>query len=159
MPNILFDAWAEGGQAAVVEQANQYLAYERQRLERREDDAPALDELRAARLDAVQTIEDLDEDVRKLLLDLVDFLFGTEDGRNFLTVGLLIDILRDVIYAEDDAEAALGWQITGKLLEQVTEITVARGLAERCAGLPNADDISRAVDRMDMGDGSVAPLL
>jgi hypothetical protein len=36
---------------------------------------------------------------------------------------------------------------------------VARGLAERCAGLPNAAAISRAVDRMDLQDGSVAPIL
>jgi hypothetical protein len=159
MPNILLDAWEEGGREAVISQANHYLAYERERLERREDEAPALDELRAARLEAVETLEGLDEEVRELLLDLVDYLFGTDDGRNFLTVGLLIDVLRDVIYAGDDAAAALGWQITGKLLEQVTDIAVARGLAERCAGLPNAEQISRAVDRMDLQDGSVAPIL
>lgn len=159
MPNILLSAWEGGSRAAVIDQANQYLAYERERLERREDDAPALDELRAARLDAVQTLDDLDDTVRDLLLDLVEYLFGTEDGRNLLTVGLLIDILRDLIYAEGAAEAALGWQITGKVLEQVTDITVARGIAERCSALPNADAISRAVDRMDMHDGSVAPIL
>lgn len=159
MPNILLDAWENGGREAVVDQANQYLAYERERLERREDEAPAFDELRAARLEAVPTLAELDNDVRDLLLDLVDYLFGTNDGRNFLTVGLLIDLLRDVIYAGDDAEAALGWQITGKLLEQVTDISVARGLVERCAGLSNADAILRAVDRMDLHDGSVAPIL
>lgn len=159
MPNILLSAWEEGGRTAVIDQANQYLAYERERLERREDEPPALDELRAARLDAVQTVNDLDDEVRDLLLDLIEYLFGTEDGRNFLTVGLLIDILRDVIYAADDAEAALGWQIAGKVLEQVTDITVARGIAERCAALPNADAITQAVDRMDLHDGSVAPIL
>jgi MoxR-like ATPase len=157
MPNILFDAWEEGGREAVVQQANQYLAYERERIERREDEAPARDELRAARLDAVPTLNELDGDLRDLLLDLVDYLFETQDGRNFLTVELLIDILREVIYAGENVEAALGWQITGKLLEQVTDIAVARGLAEKCAGLPNAEAISRAVDRMDLRDGSVAP--
>lgn len=159
MPNILFDAWEEGGREAVISQANQYLAYERERLERREDEPPALDELRFARLEAVQTLENLDDDVRELLLDLVDYLLSTDDGRNFLTVGLLIDVLRDVIYAGDDGAAALGWQVTGKLLEQVTDISVARGLAEHCAALPMAEAISRAVDRMDLQDGSVAPLL
>ena len=159
MPNILLSAWEDGGRAAVIDQANQYLAYERERLERREDEPPALDELRAARLDAVLTLDDLDDTVRDLLLDLIEYLFGTDDGRNFLTVGLLIDILRDLIYADEDAEDALGWQITGKVLEQVTDITVARGIAERCAALPNVDAITRAVDRMDLHDGSVAPIL
>jgi hypothetical protein len=159
MPNILFQAWADAGRDAVVEQADQYLAYERQRVERREDDAPALDELRAGRLEAIQTLANLDDNVRTVLLDLVDYLFTTEDGKNFLTVGLLIDILRDLIYAEDDAETALGWQITGKVLEQVTDIAVARGIADRCSGLPNAEDIARAVDRMDLRDGTVAPIL
>ncbi len=159
MPNILLAAWEDGGRPAVIEQANLYLAYERERLERREEEPPALDELRAARLHAVRTLDDLDEAVRELLLDLIEYLFGTEDGRNFLTVGLLIDILRDLIYAGDDADEALGWQITGKVLEQITDISVARGLAERCSALPNADAIQRAVDRMDLHDGSVAPLL
>jgi len=118
MPNILLSAWEDGGRAAVIDQANQYLSYERERLERREDEPPALDELRAARLDAVQSLDDLGDAVRELLLDLIDYILGTEDGRNFLTVGLLIDILRDIIYADDEAEAALGWQITGKVLEQ-----------------------------------------
>ena len=159
MPNILLSAWEDDGRAAVIDQANQYLEYERERIERREDESPALDELRSARLDAVQTLDDLDDAVRDLLLDLIEYLFGTDDGRNFLTVGLLIDILRDLIYADDDAEDALGWQITGKVLEQVTDIAVARGIAERCATLPNADAITRAVDRMDLHDGSVAPIL
>jgi len=71
---------------------------------------------------------------------------------------LLIDILRDVIYADEESAAeALGWQVTGKLLEQVTSIDVARGLAERCALLPNAEAINRAVARMDLKD--VSPLL
>jgi MoxR-like ATPase len=159
MPNILLNAFEAGGRAAVIDHANQYLSYERERLERREDEPPALDELRAARMDAVQTLDQLEDGVRELLLDLIEYLFGTEDGRNFLTVGLVVDILRDLIYAEDEAEAALGWQITGKVLEQVTDITVARGIAERCETLPNADAIFRAVDRMDLHDGSVAPIL
>jgi hypothetical protein len=89
----------------------------------------------------------------------VEYLFGTDDGQNFMTVGLLIDLLRDVIYAEDDPLGALGWQITGKVLEQVTDMAVARGLAERCVALPNAEMIRRAVDRMDLHDGSVSPIL
>ena len=159
MPNILYDAWAEDGREAIVSQADQYLVYERERLERREDEAPSLDGLRGTRLDAVQTLDRLDEVARETLLDIVEYLFGTEDGRNFMTVGLLVDILCDVIYAGDDAAAALGWQVTGKLLEQVTDISVARGLAEHCQNLPNTDAIRRAVDRMGLRDGSVVPLL
>lgn len=160
MPNILLAAWEDGGRAALVDQANQYLSYERERLERREEERPALDELRAAQLDTVQTLDDLDDTTRELLLDLIEYLFGTDDGRNFFTVGLLIDILRDLIYAgEEQAAVALGWQIAGKVLEQVTDISVARGIAERCGPLPNADAITRAVNRMDLHDGSVAPIL
>jgi MoxR-like ATPase len=159
MPNILLSAWENGALPAVADHANQYLAYERERLERRETEPSALDELRAARLEAVKTLADLDANVSDLLMNLIEYLFGTDDGRNFLTVGLLIDILRDIIYADEEAEAALGWQITGKLLEQVTDITVARGIADRCAALPNADAIRQAVDRMDLHDGSVAPTL
>lgn len=159
MPNILFDAWEEGGHEAVIAQANQYLAYERERLQRREEDAPALDELRSASLDALATFEDLDEEVQTLLLDVIDYLFSTDDGRNFLTVGLLVDVLRDVIYAEGEQEMALGWQVTGKLLEQITDIAVARGVAERCSNLPNAAAINRQVERMDLQDGTTAPML
>lgn len=159
MPNILYDAWAEDGREAIVSQANQYLVYEREQLERREDEAPSLDELRGARLDLVQTLDQLDEMARETLLDIVEYLFGTDDGRNFMTVGLLVDILCDVIYAEEGAAAALGWQVTGKLLEQATDASVARGLAECCQNLPNAEAIQRAVDRMNLRDGSVVPLL
>lgn len=159
MPNILFEAWQEEGRDGLRTQIDQYLAYERERVERREEEAPALDELRAARLAAVQTLAALDADTAELILDLVEYLFGTDDGQNFMTVGLLIDLLRDVIYAEDDPLGALGWQITGKVLEQVTDMAVARGLAERCVALPNAEMIRRAVDRMDLHDGSVSPIL
>ena len=160
MPNILYDAWRQGQRPALVEQANLYLEYERTRLDQRSEDPPLLDELRAPRLQAVQTLEQLDEDVRNLLLDLVEYLFETDEGQNIMTVGLLIDILRDVIYADEESAAeALGWQVTGKVLEQVTSIDVARGLAERCAVLPNAEAINRAVARMDLKDGSVSPLL
>lgn len=159
MPNILFDAWEHGGRDAAITQADLYLGYERERLARREEDAPALDELRSARLDAVQTLGALDGIAREVLLNLIDYIFSTDDGQNFFTVGLLVDILRDLIYASDDAPAALGWQITGKLLEQVTDISVGRGIAERCSELPNYDAIARAVDRMDLHDGGVSPLL
>ena len=64
----------------------------------------------------MQTLDQLDEMARETLLDVVEYLFGTNDGRNFMTVGLLVDILCDVIYAEEGAAAALGWQVTGKLL-------------------------------------------
>lgn len=160
MPNILYEAWRDGKRAALVEQANLYLEYERTRLDQRSEDPPLLDELRAPRLQAVKTLEELDEDVRNLLLDLVEYLFGTDDGQNLMTIGLLVDILRDVIYADEESAAeALGWQVTGKLLEQVSSMDVARGLAERCAALPNAEAITRAVARMDLKDGSVSPLL
>lgn len=159
MPNILLDAFQSGGREALVAQADQYLAYERERLERREGEQPALDELRGGRLDAVQTLDDLDAGVRDQLLDLVEYLFGTDDGRSFFTVGLLIDILRDLIFAGPEAETALGWQVTGKILEQVTNVEVARGLAEACVLLPNGEAIARAVDRMDLQDGTVAPIL
>ncbi|MDQ5893932.1 MAG: hypothetical protein QG596_193 [Actinomycetota bacterium] len=159
MPNILFDAWREDGRDGVIEQADQYLEYERERLERREGESPALDALRASRINEVPDLEALDSDARDTLLDLVDYLFESEDGRNFLTVGLLVDILRDLIYADGDVPEALGWQVTGKLMEQVTDIGVARGIAERCVSLPNSEEIARSVDRMDLQDGSVAPLL
>ncbi|MDQ2761127.1 MAG: AAA family ATPase [Actinomycetota bacterium] len=160
MPNILYDAWKQGQRPALMEQADLYLEYERTRLDQRSEDPPLLDKLRAPRLQAVQTLKQLDEDIRNLLLDLVEYLFETDDGQNLMTIGLLIDILRDVIYADEESAAeALGWQVTGKLLEQVTRIDVARGLAERCAALPNAEAINRAVARMDLKDGSVSPLL
>ncbi len=48
--------------------------------------------------------------VRNLLLDLVEYLFETDDAQNLMTIGLLIDILRDVIYAdEDSALEAIFW--------------------------------------------------
>jgi hypothetical protein len=73
--------------------------------------------------------------------------------------GPVIDVLLHAIYADEDALSALGWQVTGKLLEQVTGISVARGLAARCQYLPNADAVGRAIERMDLRNGSVAPLL
>jgi hypothetical protein len=69
MPNILYDAWRQGQRPALVEQANLYLEYERTQLAQRSEDPPLLDELRAPKLQAVQTLEQLDEDVRNLLLN------------------------------------------------------------------------------------------
>src|SRR5205807_837555 len=86
MPNILYDAWKQGQRPALVEQANLYLEYERTRLDQRSEDPPLLDELRAPRLQAVQTLEQLDDDVRNLLLDLVEYLFETDEGQSVMTV-------------------------------------------------------------------------
>lgn len=159
MPNVLLDAYVKNGRPALIEEADHALAYERDNIEAREDAPPAFDELRAARLEAVASVNDLDEATREALLDLLEVLFTTEDGRELMTIGLLIDVLRDVIFAGEDSLAALGWQVTGKLLEQVTDFATARALAEACKDLPNAEAIQRAVKRMDLRDGSVAPLL
>jgi MoxR-like ATPase len=159
MPNILLSAFQAGERDGLEREANQYLAYERERLERREGEQPALDELRAERLEAVQTLSGLNEEVVDQLLELIEYLFDTEDGQTFFTVGLFIDVVLDLIFAGEDAEEALAWQVVGKILEQVTDPKVARGLAERCAGLPNGEAVARAVARMDLGDGSVTPIL
>jgi MoxR-like ATPase len=159
MPNILLSAFRTDKREGLEREANQYLAYERERLERREGEQPALDELRAERLDAFETLSSLDGEVVDQLLGLVEYLFGTEDGQTFFTVGLFIDVLLDLIFAAEDAEEALVWQVVGKILEQVTDPAVARGLAERCAGMPNGEAVARAVARMDLRDGSVAPIL
>jgi MoxR-like ATPase len=159
MPNILLSAFEIDGRAGLEREANQYLAYERERLERREGEQPTLDELRAEQLDAFETFGSLGQGVADQLIELVEYLFRTEDGQTFFTVGLFIDILLDLIFAGPEAEDALAWQVIGKILEQVTDSGVARGLAERCAGMANGEAVARAVARMDLRDGSVAPIL
>ncbi|ADB49127.1 ATPase associated with various cellular activities AAA_5 [Conexibacter woesei DSM 14684] len=159
MPNILYDAWKEDGRSALVSAADEYLEYSRQVIADREEEAPTFDQLRASLLGQLTSVEDLPEIVLETLLDIVEFLFESQEGQQFMTIGLLVDILEELAYAGDDAAEALGWCVCGKLLQQVTRFSVAKGLADKAGSLPNAEEIERAVAAMDLRDGTVSQLL
>jgi energy-coupling factor transporter ATP-binding protein EcfA2 len=155
MPNILYGTWLGDGRQGLDREITTVLEYMVDRVDERAEEATALDELRATML-----AQNLPSDAREALIDIIDHLFGTVDGPRFMTLGLLADIVADLAYAgEDDALAALGYQVVGKLLQQVTTASVARGLADVTSALPNAADIKAAAEALDAGDGGVQPII
>jgi MoxR-like ATPase len=161
MPNVLQEAFERDGENGIRKSAADLLARERTEVEGRSAAGRAtwFDALRDPRLQAVQDVDAFGDPARTVLLQLVAYLLGeTAEGPRFFTAGLFKDILVHLALTDDPA-AALTYQITDKVLHQVTTLPVAQEIAERTKDLPEHGVIEATIAELEGPGGSLAPLI
>jgi len=161
MPNVLYDRWVSGGKGEeiVVGLAVTAIRRERGRIEQRRalGLVSSLDAARLAKLDEVESGDDLSAAARVALATIVGVVFAMDEGRDYFTMGLLRDIALDIAYADRTAEAeleALSNAVTDKLLHQLRgRASYANDILEVVGMLPGVDEIERLLRRMSAGAG------
>ena len=166
MPNVLGDRFDEDPDNAVLDLAIGLVTTEANRVAARSaaNRSAQFDGLRAAALDGVTSSSDLSEGVREALTAVGAAILATSVGRSWFTLGLLKDVVLEIVHADrdEDAElAALGQAVADKLVHQVRGSHAdVEELREACAALPNAEEIARLLDRMMDGPADeLLPLL
>lgn len=157
MPNVVAGGYDKGGSEGVLELGLRMVAEERKRIEVRRQSglATALDDLRLSALSTVSSLTDLSPTTVAAWNKIVSALLDTPEGRNFLTLGLIRDVILKLAMAErtEEAElAALSSAIEQKLIHQLRG-PVGRGdeLGEASSGLPTHAEILRLIDQMKRG--------
>jgi hypothetical protein len=154
MPNVLGDQFENDPDNAVLQLALELIHTERKRISARGDKSASaqFDRLRLANLESVKSLNSLSPATQDKLRRVAASVLETSAGRSWFTMGLLRDIALNVAHAprEEHSElVALGESVADKLIHQVrgafSDVEVLR---EVCAGLPNADEIERLLDRM-----------
>ncbi|MHB8154226.1 MAG: AAA family ATPase [Bacillati bacterium] len=120
VPNFLaIDAEANSVPAAVEGLATLLIDEEKAAVAERisERSATAIDRYRQQRFDECPTYASIDEQVRKLLEGTVEILLREPAGKQFLTIGVLKDVVLNVIFSEPRGQVdVLARQVAGKLL-------------------------------------------
>lgn len=110
------------------------------------------DGLRMAALGGVTSLSDLSVGVQKALTAVSAAILNTSAGRSWFTLGLLKDVVLEIVHADrvEEAEmAALGQAVADKLVHQVRGSHAdVQELREASATLPNAEEIDRLLERM-----------
>lgn len=166
MPNVLGDRFDDDPDHAVLDLAIDLVATEVKRVGARvgANRAAQFDGLRVAALQTVTALTDMSEGARRALTAISAAILTTAPGRSWFTLGLLKDVILEVVQAERTEEAeltALGQAVADKLVHQVrgTHADV-QDLRDACALVPNADEIERLIDRMmDGPSDELLPLL
>lgn len=166
MPNVLGDRYDDAGEQAVLDLALELVKKEQSRVNARlaAHRSTQFDGMRALTLNSVLSLEDLSAPVRTALTAVSVSILATAAGRSWYTLGLLRDVVLEVVHAGRDEEAelvALGQAVADKLVHQlrgshadVEDFRVA------CASLPNAAEIDQLLDRMMDGPADeLLPLL
>lgn len=166
MPNVLGDRFDEDPDNAVLDLAIGLVTTEAKRVTARAaaNRAAQFDNLRAAALGGVTSLGDLSAGVRGALVAVSTAILTTSVGRSWFTLGLLKDVVLEIVHANRDEEAelaALGHAVADKLVHQVRGSHAdVQDLREACATLPNAEEIARLLDRvMDGPADELLPLL
>lgn len=162
MPNLLHEKWQTDGAAGIRDVIAQMLKRETEELQTRADVGRAswLDGARKKQLESVTSVADLEPLAGNTLVDVVDALLGTDEGKRWMTFGPLRDLVVQLVWADPAAQPEVLGQLTiGKVLQQVQSLQVAQLVAEKTAGLPNASAISQAVEEMAGPGGTVRALL
>lgn len=166
MPNVLGDRFDADPANAVLELATGIMETEMKRVRTRTTSSRAaqFDGLRLSAFETVQSVNDLSEVARESLVAVTAALLTTPAGRSWFTLGLLKDVVLELVHAERDQQSelqALGHAVADKLVHQVRGSHAdTRGLLDACADLPNADEIELLLDRMmDGPSDELLPLL
>jgi MoxR-like ATPase len=166
MPNVLGDRFDADPDNAVLDLATGIIETELKRVRTRTASSRAaqFDALRLSALETVQSVKDLSESARQSLVAVTAALLSTPAGRSWFTLGLLKDVVLELVHAERDEQSelrALGHAVADKLVHQVRGSHAdTRGLLEACADLPNANEIELLLDRMmDGPSDELLPLL
>lgn len=166
MPNVLGDRFDADPDTAVLDLALGLVTTEAKRVVARADEhrSSQFDVLRTESLNGVTSLADLSEGVREAVKAVSAAILTTSVGRSWFTLGLLKDVVLEVVHAERSEGAelvALGQAVSDKLVHQVRGSHAdVQDLREACASLPNADEIARLLDRMMDGPADeLLPLL
>jgi len=154
MPNVLGDRYDADPDTAVLDLAFELIVAERQRVRARGQRAAAaqFDGLRLANLETVNQLETLSASVRTTLKSIAGAILDTATGRSWFTMGLLRDVALNIAHADRDEAAeleALGQSVADKLIHQVRgSFADVEDFRQAYAGLPNAAEIDRLLERM-----------
>jgi hypothetical protein len=164
VPNALALRFEEKGQAAIIEISDMLLAQEMETLETRvQTGTPSVwDEHRRGALTRFSSFSALEGNVKETLMRVTRALLENPATSATFTVGLLRDVLLSTVYAGANAFAALGEQITDKVLHQVQGDTrVLESIVQITKALPNAAEIEVLARRMGAfsGGGRIRPLV
>lgn len=166
LPNVLGDRFDEDPDNAVFDLAIDLVVTERQRVAARTTASRAtqFDGLRSDALASVTVLADLSLGVRRNLATVSAAILSTPVGRSWFTLGLLKDVILEIVHADRNEAAeleALGQAVADKLVHQVRGAHAdVQDLREACASLPNAAEIARLLDRMmDGPSDELLPLL
>lgn len=154
MPNVLADRFETDPDTAILGLAETLVANEVRRVaDRRAASRPSqFDALRDIGLTEFQSVQDLSNRTRSVLIDLCAAILETAPGRSWFTLGLLRDVVLTLVYADrnEAAElAALGQAVADKLIHQFRGSHAdVEAVREICAQLPNAIEIDGLIQRM-----------
>lgn len=166
MPNVLGDEFDADPANAVLSLSLGLVQTEKARVDARiaASRSAQFDILRSAALDTVSTLDDLSPGVRTAMVAISTAILNTSVGRSWFTLGLLKDLVLEVVHADRDEAnemIALGQAVADKIVHQVRGAHAdVEELREASAALPNADEIARLLDRMMDGPADeLIPLL
>ena len=166
MPNVLGDRFEVDPDNAVLELSAGIIKTEMNKVNTRatSNRAAQFDALRLSALQTVQSVHDLSEAAKNSLMAVTKALLTTPAGRSWFTLGLLKDVVLELVHAERDEQSelqALGHAVADKLVHQVRGSHAdTQGLLDACTDFPNAAEIEILLDRMmDGPSDELLPLL
>lgn len=166
MPNALGDRFDQDPDNAVLDLAIGLVLTEATRVATRIDASRGsqFDGLRSVALQGVTSLSDVSAGARAALVAVSAAILTTSVGRSWFTLGLLKDVVLEIVHADrtEGAELeALGQAVADKLVHQVRGAHAdIQDLRDACATLPNAEEIARLLDRMmDGPSDELLPLL
>jgi MoxR-like ATPase len=164
VPNVLLSRFELDGPTGIEAEIAKRLADELAEIEGRiaAEQGTWLDGVRRSRLQSVRTVTDFDPLAREVLLDVVAGLLDTQDGRRWMTLGPLKDMVVQLAYAEADAQpGVVADLVIGKLLPQVQDITTADRVVELTSKLAASDAarVRDVVEAMRAPSGEVQHLV
>lgn len=157
MPNVLGDRFDADPENAVLKVAINLIHAEQNKVrDRLTRSSPAqFDSLRSAGLATVTQLSDLSDGVKEALRAVCNAVLETDTGRSWFTLGILRDVVLNIVHADRDEESelsALGDAVADKIIHQLRgSMSDVEDLREAYAGLPNAAEIDRLVSRMTDG--------
>lgn len=166
MPNVLGELYDADPDNAVLDLVLGLVSTEANRVAGRiaASRAAQFDGLRSAALGTVLQLDDLSVQVRETLQAVSAAILSTSTGRSWFTLGILKDIVLEIVHAERNEAAemtALGQAVADKIVHQLRGAHAdVEELRAASAALPNADEIARLLDRMMDGPADeLLPLL
>jgi hypothetical protein len=161
MPNILFEEFTEKGEAGIREVTKAIFERELRQVTDRSSDGQDtwMDSARKDMLSSALT-NGLLPVVDQHLIELVGALLSRDDGRRWMTIGPLRDVLVQLAFEPADGQPSAFIDIViGKLLPQVQTLETAQIIADAVADLADGGRVAQAVIDMTGPTGDVRPLV
>lgn len=162
MPNILATSYDRDGDAGIKRVATKILRIEARAIRSRDTQGAGtwLDSLRTSKLGASPKVEDFTAEALTAMTALVKGLLGTNEGRRWMTMRPLRDIVVHLYLTEASQQLGeLTSIVRTKLIHLVREAKTFEAILEACKDLPGIEDLRKAVSSMMTEQGDVAPLV